>query len=57
MKRTITRPFYARFLASQDMESTRGGRVQAVEPPRFVTLKAGKCGNDCDSDVDSPPEA
>ena len=65
MKRTHNRPFFARFLAQQELETVAGGcggqqtPIQTPpslpKPPIFTTLKAGKCGNDCDSDSDILP--
>ena len=59
----MNRPFFVRFLEAEEMRAVQGGDVGGQPNanashtafdknpnvnPVFVTLKAGKCGNDCD---------
>lgn len=60
----MNRPFFVRFLEAEEMQAVQGGEVGGqpnhnasgtafvknpnAQGPIFVTLKAGKCGNDCD---------
>ena len=56
----MKKPFFARYLTTHEMERIGGGDKGGIPNgnsckkgvskhcPRLVTLKAGKCGNDCD---------